>query len=163
MDGLQVISTPIGFLKIQASSVGLTEIKLFKEEPKESLDLDNEHTRQAAFELLEYFEGKRKDFSVNLDWDGHSEFYKSVWSYLVNIPIGETRSYGEIAKQLNNPGASRAVGLANGKNPIMIIVPCHRVIGSNGALTGFASGIDIKEQLLAHENPDSFALQGTLF
>ena len=163
MEGIQVIETPIGFLKIKASSLGIRGICLFKDKPECDKETHNQHTSQAAKELLEYFDGKRKEFSVKLDWEGYSDFYKSVWSYLVNIPCGQTKSYGEIAKYLDNPGASRAVGLANGKNPILIIVPCHRVIGSNGALTGFASGLHVKEQLLAHENPDSFAMQGKLF
>ncbi len=163
MDGIQVIKTPIGYLKIQASNLGLRSIEILKDKPKEKQEKINQFTKQAAEELLEYFDGKRTVFSVELDWDGYSDFYISVWTYLVNIPNGQTRSYGEVAKFIDNPGASRAVGLANGKNPIPIIVPCHRVIGSNGALTGFASGLHIKQQLLAHENPDGFALQGSLF
>ena len=163
MEAIQIIKTPIGYLKIQASELGLRSIDFFKNKPEQDHELQNEHTKQAAKELLEYFDGKRKEFSVELDWEGYSDFYKSVWSCLVNIPCGQTRSYGEIAKYLDNPGASRAVGLANGKNPIPIIVPCHRVIGSNGALTGYASGLHIKQQLLALENPESFAMQGEFF
>lgn len=163
MEGIQVIESPIGYLKIQATNLGLRSINLFKDKPEGDKETQNQHTSQAAKELLEYFNGDQKEFSVDLDWEGYSDFYKSVWSYLVNIPSGQTRSYGEIAKYLDNPGASRAVGLANGKNPIPIIVPCHRVIGSNGSLTGFALGLHIKQQLLSHENPDSFAMQGKLF
>lgn len=162
MDGIQIIKTPIGFLKIQATEVGLRSI-ILQEKIETDQDSSNEYTLKAASELLEYFNGKRTKFSVALDWEGYSDFYKSVWSYLVNIPSGQTRSYGEIAKYLDNPGAARAVGLANGKNPIPIIVPCHRVIGSNGALTGFALGLQVKQQLLALENPENFALQGELF
>jgi len=157
----QVISTKIGHLKIEASNNGLRRILLLGSLPTVDPN-QNKYTEIAAIQLKEYFSGKRKKFDVNLDWKGHSEFYQSVWNYLLTIPSGQTRSYGEIAKHLDNPGASRAVGLANGKNPIPIIVPCHRVIGSNGALTGFALGLHIKKQLLAHENPESFGMQGEL-
>jgi len=163
MAGIQIIETPIGYLKIKASTLGLKSIGLLQDKPEVDQESPNQHSSQAAKELLEYFDENRKEFSVCLDWEGYSDFNKSVWSYLVNIPSGQTRTYSDIAKYLDNPGASRAVGLANGKNPIPIIVPCHRVIGSNGALTGFALGLHVKEQLLAHENPDSFAMQGKLF
>ena len=161
MNYIQVINSPIGVLQIEASDAGLRAIKLLSEISKE--EAPNKYSEQTAQELKEYFAGNRVEFEVNLDWEGYSEFYLSVWSYLLTIPIGQTRSYGEIAKYLDNPGASRAVGLANGKNPIPIIVPCHRVIGSNGALTGFALGVDVKKQLLALENPTSFGMQGELF
>ena len=162
-ESLQIIETPIGYLKIQASSIGLRSIHFLQDQPAEHKEIQNQFTKQATKELLEYFDGKRKEFSVDLDWEGYTDFYKSVWSYLLKIPSGQTRSYGDVARHLENPGASRAVGLANGKNPIPIIVPCHRVIGSNGSLTGFASGLHIKQQLLALENPESFSMQGKLF
>lgn len=158
----QLLQTSIGYLQINASERGIRSISIFQEKPQVE-ESTNVFTEQASKELLEYFEGSRKEFTVSLDWEGHSTFYQSVWNYLINIPNGQTRSYGEVAKFLNNPGASRAVGLANGKNPILIIVPCHRVIGSNGDLTGFASGLDVKKKLLAHENPVSFGIQRELF
>ena len=159
---IQQISSPIGVLCIRASekglrSVGLTDRKISVE------DHTNSHTQLAAKELVQYFKGELKEFSTALDWEGYSDFYISVWSYLLTIPSGQTRSYLDIAKHLNNPGASRAVGLANGKNPIPIIVPCHRVIGSDGSLTGFALGLEVKQKLLQIENPTSFAIQGSLF
>ena len=160
---VQTVKTSIGYLKVSASETGISKVDLLKEKPIITEEKINQHTKQAIEELQEYFRGTRKEFTVNVDWEGYSDFYKSVWSYLVNIPFGQTRSYGDIAKYLENPGASRAVGLANGKNPILIIVPCHRVIGSNGSLTGFASGVDIKQQLLFVENPERFAIQGNLF
>ena len=101
-------------------------------------------------QLNEYFAGKRNQFSVRLDPRG-TEFQNRVWSALRTIPFGETRSYGQIARQIGNAKAVRAVGAANGKNPISIIVPCHRVIGASGRLTGFAGGLAIKEQLLSLE------------
>ena len=162
MEFRQILKTEIGFLIISASEHGVRSISLSEKKPTFE-ENSNQYTEQAAKELIEYFNGSRKEFNVSLDWEGHSEFYKTVWSYLQSIPIGKTKSYGEIARYLENPGASRAVGLANGKNPIPIIVPCHRVIGSNGALTGFALGLEIKKRLLALENPESFGMQGELF
>jgi len=100
--------------------------------------------------LKDYFDGKRTSFSLELDLVG-TAFQKNVWEALLGIPLGETRSYGQLAKQLGKPRATRAVGAANGRNPISIIVPCHRVIGSNGKLTGFAGGLGIKEHLLRLE------------
>jgi methylated-DNA-[protein]-cysteine S-methyltransferase len=101
--------------------------------------------------LAEYFEGKRRSFSLKLDPIG-TKFQNDVWQALLAIPFGETRSYGQLAKQLGNPQASRAVGAANGKNPISIVVPCHRVIGSSGKLTGFAGGLRAKAHLLELES-----------
>jgi methylated-DNA-[protein]-cysteine S-methyltransferase len=101
-------------------------------------------------QLDQYFAGKRKTFSIPLDMRG-TRFQKNVWETLLAIPFGETRSYGQLAKQLGNTRATRAVGAANGRNPVSIIVPCHRVIGSSGKLTGFAGGLDAKAHLLSLE------------
>ena len=101
-------------------------------------------------QLIEYFSGQRKVFDILLDFEG-TDFQKQVWSALLTIPYGETRSYKQIAQQLGNEKAVRAVGAANGKNPISIIAPCHRVIGAGGALVGFAGGLDKKEILLRLE------------
>ena len=101
-------------------------------------------------QLAEYLQGKRKSFNVKLSLKG-TEFQKSVWEQLLNIPYGETRSYGEIAALIVNAKASRAVGMACNRNPVMIIVPCHRIIGKKGCLTGYAPGIDLKEKLLDME------------
>ncbi|MER7173156.1 methylated-DNA--[protein]-cysteine S-methyltransferase [Streptomyces mesophilus] len=101
-------------------------------------------------QLTAYFAGDRTDFDLPLHLDG-TEFQRTVWAELLKIPYGETRSYGELAEALGNPAASRAVGLANGKNPIGIIVPCHRVVGANGSLTGYGGGIERKRQLLDFE------------
>ena len=113
---------------------------------------DEQHPVLIATErqLGEYFAGKRKEFSVSLDMRG-TRFQKDVWEALLGIPFGETRSYGQLANQLGNPRATRAVGAANGKNPVSIIVPCHRVIGASGKLTGFAGGLDTKARLLGRE------------
>jgi len=101
----------------------------------------------AMQQLAEYFDGSRKQFDLPLDFEG-TIFQKSVWAALLRIPYGETRTYAQIAIEIGNPNATRAVGAANGKNPLSIIVPCHRVIGSSGGLTGFAGGLGIKRQLL---------------
>lgn len=106
--------------------------------------------RDATRQLEEYFAGTRCDFDLELAPEG-TPFQLAVWRELRNIPYGETISYGALARRIGNPAASRAVGLANGANPIAIIVPCHRVIGANGKLTGFGGGLDIKERLLALE------------
>ena len=101
-------------------------------------------------QLEEYFAGRRTAFDVRLDVAGTS-FQRKVWNALLTIPFGQTRSYGQIAKQIGNPRAVRAVGAANGRNPVSIVAPCHRVIGSTGELTGFAGGLDVKAYLLALE------------
>lgn len=107
-------------------------------------------TRDAREQLLAYFAGTRRGFDVTLGSVG-TAFQKSVWSALQQIPFGETRTYGQLARELGNPAASRAVGRANATNPICVIVPCHRVIGSDGSLTGFAFGAALKQRLLEHE------------
>ncbi|MDF2617091.1 MAG: Methylated-DNA--protein-cysteine methyltransferase [Sedimentibacter sp.] len=106
--------------------------------------------RNAALQLNEYLEGKRNSFDLPLNPKG-TEFQKKVWAALCDIPYGETRSYKQIAESVGNPKACRAVGMANNKNPIMIFIPCHRVVGSDGSLTGYAGGLDMKEKLLSLE------------
>ncbi|MGV3346858.1 methylated-DNA--[protein]-cysteine S-methyltransferase [Enterobacteriaceae bacterium LUAb1] len=113
---------------------------------------------ETASQLREYFSGQRRAFSLPLEFTG-TAFQKAVWAALLNIPFGETRTYRDIAEYIGNPKAVRAVGAANGRNPVSIIAPCHRVIGSNGKLTGFASGLDNKAYLLALEQAEHFALQ----
>jgi methylated-DNA-[protein]-cysteine S-methyltransferase len=109
-----------------------------------------EPLRTAADQLTEYFAGARRRFDLPLGMPG-TPFQQRVWQELAQIPFGETWSYGQLAKRIGNPGASRAVGLANNRNPISIIVPCHRVIGADGSLTGYGGGLDRKRWLLAHE------------
>lgn len=148
--------SPVGALKLIASDKGLAAILWENDNPKRvrlgALTVCPEHPilLQAERELGEYFAGERTCFSVPLDAVG-TDFQKKVWAALLTIPYGETRSYGDLAKQVGNPNASRAVGAANGKNPLSIVAPCHRAIGSNGALTGFASGLETKQYLLSHE------------
>jgi methylated-DNA-[protein]-cysteine S-methyltransferase len=104
----------------------------------------------AARQLGEYFAGERREFDLSLRLDG-TEFQRRVWKVLTEIPYGETWSYARLAKRIDNPNACRAVGLANGRNPISILVPCHRVIGADGSLTGYGGGVERKRWLLAHE------------
>ena len=118
---------------------------------------DPARTAAARIELEEYFSGKRERFTVPLASSG-TPFQQSVWAALQKIPFGHTRSYGELAEKLGNPGAARAVGRANATNPICVIVPCHRVIGADGGLTGFAFGEDTKRWLLEHEGVSEAAL-----
>lgn len=115
-----------------------------------------ELTDKTAFEINEYFSGRRKDFDIRLAPQG-TQFQRNVWDALCQIPYGETRTYKEIAKAIGNPKASRAVGMANNKNPILLLIPCHRVIGANGSLVGYAGGIDMKEKLLQLEQSNKLA------
>ncbi|MGB2846594.1 MAG: methylated-DNA--[protein]-cysteine S-methyltransferase [Saprospiraceae bacterium] len=117
---------------------------------------------QTRIQVEEYLEGKRQTFEVPLDFGPASKFFQSVWNILLTIPYGHTRSYGEIAKQLGDINKSRAVGMANGRNPIGIIVPCHRVIGSDHSLTGYAGGLEVKRKLLELESPKKWSLQSEM-
>ena len=152
----KVIESPVGKLKLVASDNGLVAILWENDNPRRvklTELLENERHPilvNAEQQLGEYFSGKRNSFSVVLDMRG-TRFQKDVWEALLAIPFGETRSYSQVAKRLGNPRATRAVGAANGRNPLSIIVPCHRVIGSSGKLTGFAGGVDKKARLLSLE------------
>jgi methylated-DNA-[protein]-cysteine S-methyltransferase len=152
----KTIESPVGKLKLVASEKALVAILWEKDNPRRvrltELVANDRHPIlvEAERQLSEYFAGKRKMFSVALDMRG-TRFQQDVWETLLAIPFGQTRSYGQLAKQLGNPRATRAVGAANGRNPISIIVPCHRVIGSSGKLTGFAGGLEVKAQLLSLE------------
>ncbi|NIJ19730.1 methylated-DNA-[protein]-cysteine S-methyltransferase [Sphingomonas naasensis] len=155
-DKCKTIPSPVGALTLVASDAGLRAILWEKDRPGRvklgALEEAPDHPvlREAERQLGDYFAGKRARFDVPLDFRG-TDFQKSVWAALLTIPFGETRSYGAIARQIGRPSAVRAVGAANGRNPISIIAPCHRVIGANGALTGFAGGLAAKETLLAIE------------
>ncbi|OHU85314.1 MULTISPECIES: methylated-DNA--[protein]-cysteine S-methyltransferase [Pseudoalteromonas] len=142
------MNTPIGELFIQASQRGLTYVG-FKPIHLHS-EQHNTHTQKALQQLKEYFSGTRYEFDVEVDVYG-TAFQKSVWEVLMMVPYGDTNTYSWMANRLNNPKAVRAVGSANGKNPISIIVPCHRIIGANGTLTGYAGGVEKKAWLLEHE------------
>jgi methylated-DNA-[protein]-cysteine S-methyltransferase len=140
--------TPIGIIEARASSNGLQSLRFV---PAAGEDEPNTHTRAAVKQLQEYFDGNRTTFEVAFDIEG-TDFQKSVWEKIALIPYGETWTYGEIASSLGKPNAFRAVGTACGRNPLWLIVPCHRVVGASGKLTGYAGGINKKMRLLEMEN-----------
>jgi methylated-DNA-[protein]-cysteine S-methyltransferase len=148
------LETPIGTLRLLADDDALVGVHLpGQEDPRSGAPGDGPLPpvlERARTQIGEYFAGKRRTFDLPLAPRG-TEFQRSVWRALSAIPFGATRSYGEIASALGRPSASRAVGAANGQNPIAIIVPCHRVIGADGTLTGYAGGLALKEWLLRHE------------
>jgi methylated-DNA-[protein]-cysteine S-methyltransferase len=150
------LASPVGELKLVAKGTRLAAILWGNDKPGRvrlgpmSEAADNPILIRAAQQLREYFAGTRNHFELELDFAG-TDFQKQVWQALLTIPFGETRSYSEIARQIGNPSAVRAVGAANGKNPISIVAPCHRVIGASGKLTGFAGGLEAKERLLTLE------------
>ncbi|MBK5418061.1 methylated-DNA--[protein]-cysteine S-methyltransferase [Pseudomonas sp. TH31] len=148
--------SPVGELKLVANGSRLAAILWENDKPNRvrlgpmTEAADNPILVRAVLQLQEYFAGTRNQFDLELDFAG-TEFQKKVWQALLTIPFGETRSYSQIAEQIGNPSAVRAVGAANGKNPISIVAPCHRVIGASGKLTGFAGGLEAKELLLTLE------------
>ena len=141
--------TPIGTAKIAGDKNGIQSISVLDEDIDTSKEIPQE-LQKCVSQLDEYFAGKRTEFNLKLNPQG-TDFQKSVWRHLATIPFGETQSYGQLAATLERPKASRAVGAANGANPIAIILPCHRVIGGNGSLTGFGGGLPTKEYLLTLE------------
>lgn len=147
------IDSPIGLLTLVASDDGLRKV-LWADQADDAGDaeFDDAHPvlAAAAEQLTEYFAGDRHAFDLPLDLIG-TDFQKAAWMALAEVPYGETTSYGEQAERIGRKGAFRAVGAANGKNPVPIVLPCHRIVGANGALTGFAGGLDMKQQLLALE------------
>lgn len=145
-----VYKSPVGELLIVCTETALLSLGARKEQESAEDKENNPVIQQTIKELEEYFAGSRKVFTVPLDLRG-TEFQKKVWEALREIPYGETRSYKEIAEKIGNPKASRAVGMANHRNPIGIVVPCHRVVGANGKLTGYAGGIPMKQALLELE------------
>lgn len=156
----KIMASPVGELTLIASDTGLAAI-LWETDSPERVQLtprrrDDQHPLLCRTEqqLSEYFAGQRRVFEVPLDFHG-TPFQQGVWQALLTIPYGETRTYAQIADQLGRPTATRAVGAANGRNPISIITPCHRVIGSNGRLTGFAGGLAAKQYLLDLESRQS--------
>lgn len=150
-----VIDSPYGPLTLVADDGVLCGLYMTEQRhrpPEESFGAPDDVPFAAAQEqLAAYFAGELKEFTLDLRMHG-TPFQRRVWDALRRIPYGETRSYGELAAELGSPGASRAVGLANGRNPIGIVVPCHRVVGANGSMTGYGGGIDRKKRLLAFES-----------
>ncbi|WP_445456023.1 methylated-DNA--[protein]-cysteine S-methyltransferase [Flavobacterium sp. HNIBRBA15423] len=144
------INTPLGTAKIKGDEKGISLISINEEgEISKKIPLE---LKEAVNQLREYFEGKRKEFNFELNPKG-TDFQQKVWKVLLKIPYGKTTSYLELSKTLGDVKAIRAVASANGKNPLWIVIPCHRVIGSDGSLTGYAGGLWRKKWLIDHENP----------
>jgi methylated-DNA-[protein]-cysteine S-methyltransferase len=156
------LSTSLGYFEISGTDNGVRSVKKVGTPGSESAKLPA-CLKECKQQLQEYFERKRTHFKVKIDWGEATEFHKNVWEELLRIPYGQTTSYSAIAEKLGDPKKVRAVGQANGSNPITIIVPCHRVIAKNGDLQGYFYGLDMKRKLLELENPMSFASQGELF
>ena len=147
MTFVSYLETPIGFLRILSTGNGISSIKFMDFDGPEDPDI---HTESAKTQLKEYFDGRRDRFDLNLEPEG-TDFEKKVWSQLNKIPIGSTTSYGKIAANLGDKNYSQAVGSANGKNPITVVIPCHRVVGADNKMVGYSGGKGRKEWLLKHE------------
>ena len=149
--------SPFGLIRICKTGGFLTRVEFFEQSPEskqsqsESIQISNSLLKDASSQLGEYFEGRRQKFDLPLKPHG-TEFQRSAWESLLSIPYGETRSYLQQAEYIHNPKAIRAIGQANSRNPIQIIIPCHRVIAKNGSLTGYAGGLKRKKRLLELEN-----------
>lgn len=146
-----IINTPLGKTKITGDENGILSVVVSNEDMTVSKSIPKE-LKECITQLEEYFKGSRQQFQIKLNPEG-TKFQKRVWNELLKIPYGKTISYLELTKKLGDAKAIRAVANANGKNPVWIIIPCHRVIGSNGSLTGYAGGLHRKKWLLDHENP----------
>jgi methylated-DNA-[protein]-cysteine S-methyltransferase len=144
------IKTPLGITKIIGDENGISEISVLNE--GECSSKIPKILKNVVSQLQDYFEGKRNDFDFKLNPQG-TDFQQKVWQELLNIPFGKTISYLDLAKKLGDPKVIRAAASANGKNPLWIVVPCHRVLGTDGSLTGYAGGLWRKKWLLEHENP----------
>lgn len=153
------LPSPLGMLKISGSEAGISEVLFTEEKPESEITEVPEILLPCLNQLTEYFAGKRKNFDLNIAPTG-TEFQQNVWQHLQQIPFGKTCSYLDIALKFGEPTYTRAVGTANGKNPLAIVVPCHRVIGANGSLTGYAGGLWRKKWLLQFE---AETRQGELF
>jgi methylated-DNA-[protein]-cysteine S-methyltransferase len=160
----RTVDSPVGLLTLAGSNGRLSHLRMVDQtyEPsREGWESDDNAFADAVAQLEAYFAGDLIEFDLELDLVG-TDFQRRVWAALLTIPYGETRSYGQIAQQIGSPGAPRAVGLANGHNPVGIVVPCHRVIGANGSLTGYGGGLHRKKSLLELER-NKIAPVATLF
>lgn len=158
------LDSPVGALSLVTTDHALLALVWRRESHRSVFEHavenpDHPLLRETSRQLREYFAGSRRSFDLPLEFRG-TDFQRSAWSALLTIPYGETRTYRQMAEQIGNPAAVRAVGAANGRNPISIIAPCHRVIGMNGDLTGFGGGLDAKAQLLSLEAPQKQLLAG---
>ena len=154
------IESPIGWWIIKANEIGITDLGYSAQKPDIQI-LVSEKTALAREQLQAYFRRELVSFDLPLSLEGYTSFYRSVWDELTKIPFGRTTSYSDLSIKMGNPKAVRAVGTANGRNPIPIIIPCHRVLGKNKSLTGYAHGLAVKRWLLEHEG--AIAHEPTLF
>lgn len=154
MKYIKKMNTKIGMITIIEEENQIVAIEINKKIEEEGIEKDTPLLKETEKQLMEYLEGKRKKFNVPLNPKG-TEFMKAVWTALQDIPYGEVRTYKQIAERVGNPKASRAVGMANHRNPIPIMIPCHRVIGSNGKLVGYALGMEKKAYLLEWEKKNN--------
>lgn len=147
-----IIKSPLGYTKIVGDKDGIVSVSVLNSDEKET-DIIPDELQDCVYQLNEYFGGSRTSFSLKLNPSG-TTFQKQVWNELQNIPYGKTITYLELSKRLGDVKAIRAAASANGKNPLWIVVPCHRVIGTDGSLTGYAGGLHRKQWLLEHESPN---------
>lgn len=153
--------SPLGLLEITGDEEGVSGLR-FTDVRSHASNRIHESLRECVYQLEEYFSGIRKDFGIRLNPQG-TEFQQRVWKAVSEIPFGRTSTYGEIARQLGDPRSVRAVGTANGSNPVLLLIPCHRVIGSDGSMTGYNGGLHRKDWLLTHEKNIVFGQQTSLF
>ena len=156
------IASPLGNILIEGSEKGITSISFNRSFEVTDPDHIPECLKDCVIQLKEYFDGFRKEFDLKLDFADAPSFHQEVWKMVRLIPYGRTRSYADIAEILDHNYAFRAVGRANGMNPLPIIIPCHRVVGKDGNLTGYAYGLEMKRWLLAHESPGQYMKQADL-
>ena len=157
-----VIPSPIGLIYMEGSDQGVSRISFRNDDIQSVTDEIPECLQECARQLTEYFAGTRKEFDLKLDYGNAPEFHKEVWKMVRLIPYGRTRTYADIAEIIEHHNAFRAVGHANGMNPLPVVVPCHRVIGTDGSLNGYFYGLEMKRWLLSHESPGQFMKQSDL-
>ena len=162
MTAYDTIDSPIGELLLTAEGGALTRLYMSPFDVEDAWERDPAALAEPTRQLREYFAGGRTEFELALDAAG-TDFQRRVWERLVTIPYGETTTYGELAQELGDPRKVRAVGMANGRNPISIVVPCHRVIGADGSLVGYGGGLERKRILLAHEAEVAAGFRATLW
>lgn len=157
-----IIPSPLGNIFLEGSENGVSRISFRKEDTEGPCTPIPDCLKECALQLEEYFDGSRKEFDLKLDFGNAPSFHQEVWKMVRLIPYGRTRTYADIADILDHNLAFRAVGRANGMNPLPIVIPCHRVLGKDGNLTGYAYGLEMKRWLLSHESPGYFMKQGDL-
>lgn len=157
-----IINSPLGKIHLEGTEKGVSRISFRQEDTESESVTIPDCLKECAAQLSDYFDGTLREFDLKLDFSDAPSFHQEVWKMVRLIPYGRTRSYADIAEILNHNFAFRAVGRANGMNPLPIVIPCHRVVGKDGNLTGYAYGLEMKRWLLAHESPGMYMKQGDL-